>query len=306
MQKITNLFLLFCPFFMAETLPDITPEAAIAHAIANLENQGKYTYAKTYISLRSSLQRFGNFAEKPVKDLLHSDIEAYSAFLADAGLRASTISFYLRALRAVCNKHTRCTSIFQNIAITEKCQDKCKEIKAIDPDSNNWYAAKFFLRDYEKIRRLVQQTAEDTYIPMVTVATKCGSKIIQRTRPLCSLIFFHAAHSAACRLTDILRDKAMVYTTAGTTGKHPAVIPEKEMKMFRIITSATAPGIEYYPDDLPKFREGERVRVIAGDFEGAEGTIVRIKKDRRLVVTITGVCAVATPHLPQEFLMSID
>ena len=74
------------------------------------------------------------------------------------------------------------------------------------------------------------------------------------------------------------------------------------MKMFRIITSASATGIEYFPDDLPKFREGEHVRVIAGDFEGAEGTIVRIKKDRRLVVTITGVCAVATPHLPQEFL----
>ena len=291
---------------MAENLRNITPEAAIAEAVAHLEKQGKNTYAKTYISLATSLHRYGKLADVPINDLQHSDIEDYSAFLADAGLKESTVRFYLRALRAVCNKHTRCTSIFQNIAITEKMQDKCKEIKAIDPDLHNWYAAKFFLRDYEKIRRLVQQTAEDTYIPMVTVATKCGSKIIQRTRPLCSLIFFHAAHSAACRLTDILRDKAMVYTTAGATGKHPAVIPEKEMKMFRIITSATVPGVEYFPDDLPKFREGERVRVIAGDFEGAEGTIVRIKKDRRLVVTITGVCAVATPHLPQEFLTSID
>ena len=292
---------------MAETLPDITPEAAIAHAIANLENQGKYTYAKTYISLRSSLQRFGNFAEKPVKDLLHSDIEAYSAFLADAGLRASTISFYLRALRAVCNKHVPCTDIFRDITIEGKPADaKCREIKAIDPDSHHWYAAKFFIRDHEKIRSLVLQTADDTYIPMVTTAAKCGSKIVERTRPLCSLIFFHAKHLAAIRLADTLRDLAMVYTTAGATGKQPAIIPEHEMKMFRIITSATVPGVEYFPDDLPKFREGERVRVIAGDFEGAEGTIVRIKKDRRLVVTITGVCAVATPHLPQEFLVSID
>ena len=42
-----------------------------------------------------------------------------------------------------------------------------------------------------------------------------------------------------------------------------------------------------------------------GPFQGAEGYVVRIKKDRRLVVTISGVAAIATSFIPMELLEKI-
>jgi ribosomal protein L24 len=50
---------------------------------------------------------------------------------------------------------------------------------------------------------------------------------------------------------------------------------------------------------------GDRVVVTDGPFKGAEGHIRRIKKDRRLVVAIAGVVAVATTYIHPSMLKKI-
>ncbi len=51
---------------------------------------------------------------------------------------------------------------------------------------------------------------------------------------------------------------------------------------------------------------GQKVRVINGIYKGAEGYIKRIKKDRKLIVAVSGVAVVAVSYIPQEFLEKID
>lgn len=58
--------------------------------------------------------------------------------------------------------------------------------------------------------------------------------------------------------------------------------------------------------DSTRYQKGVHVRVIDGPFKGAEGYICRIKKNRRLIVALEGVCAIATSYIPQEFLQVID
>ena len=41
-------------------------------------------------------------------------------------------------------------------------------------------------------------------------------------------------------------------------------------------------------------------------FAGAEGQIVRVKGNRRLIVYLTGICAIATSYIPQCFLEKLD
>lgn len=81
-----------------------------------------------------------------------------------------------------------------------------------------------------------------------------------------------------------------------------AVIPEREMLMFRLVTSAQANGLEYLSDSVADYSVGQRVRVLQGPFRGAEGFIRRIRGNRRLVVSISGICAVATSYIPASFL----
>jgi transcription antitermination factor NusG len=54
-----------------------------------------------------------------------------------------------------------------------------------------------------------------------------------------------------------------------------------------------------------QYHEGDLVRVTEGPFKGAVGHIKRIKKDRRLIVSISGIAAVATSYIHPQFLETV-
>lgn len=55
-----------------------------------------------------------------------------------------------------------------------------------------------------------------------------------------------------------------------------------------------------------EFLTGQRVRVLDGPLKGAEGVVKRLKGDRRLIVSISGVAAVATSYIPPSNLEKIN
>ena len=65
--------------------------------------------------------------------------------------------------------------------------------------------------------------------------------------------------------------------------------------------------VMFLPQEGVELAKGERVRIIAGPFVGAEGVLTKITgvRDRRVVVKIEGVAAVAAPTLPAEFVERI-
>ena len=77
------------------------------------------------------------------------------------------------------------------------------------------------------------------------------------------------------------------------------------MTVFKIVAESGVEGLDFYDEFVDKFTKGDKVRVIDGVFKGAEGHIVRIKKNHRLCVCITGLCAVATGYIPKAFLEKI-
>ena len=48
------------------------------------------------------------------------------------------------------------------------------------------------------------------------------------------------------------------------------------------------------------------MRVIDGIYKGAEGVVKRIRKDRKLLIAVTGVAVVAVSHIPQSYLEKIE
>lgn len=85
----------------------------------------------------------------------------------------------------------------------------------------------------------------------------------------------------------------------------PSPISDREMTVFKIVAESGVEGLDFYDEFVDKFTKGDKVRVIDGVFKGAEGHIVRIKKNHRLCVCITGLCAVATGYIPKVFLQKI-
>ena len=119
-----------------------------------------------------------------------------------------------------------------------------------------------------------------------------------------SLLFVQASKDYLTQFEEGYRGRLWVYRDL-LTGK-PSAIPDREMEVFIFVCTAGQQGLSYLGEDKPEYHQGDRVRVTDGLFKGAEGYIKRIKKDRRLVVSVRGVAAVATGYIPPQFLETIS
>ena len=119
------------------------------------------------------------------------------------------------------------------------------------------------------------------------------------------MLFVRAPQDRLKEIEDSVKEKGFVYKTADR--KTCAVIPDKQMAMFQLVCSSGAEGLEFFADDdLTRYKAGDKVRVLEGPLKGAEGYIKRIRKDRRLLVSIEGFIAVATSFIPPQFLEKVS
>lgn len=87
----------------------------------------------------------------------------------------------------------------------------------------------------------------------------------------------------------------------------PMIVPEEQMRHFMAVTEHLEARILYLSPSDPELMKGDRVRIVGGTFAGVEGRFVRIKqsKERRVVVSIEGIAAVATTAIPATLVEKI-
>ena len=76
--------------------------------------------------------------------------------------------------------------------------------------------------------------------------------------------------------------------------RRPIVIPDSQMRSFIAVSGTYDQAVLYLEPTELNLSQGTRVRITGGIFEGVEGVFVRVRHDRRVVVNIEGVMAVAT------------
>ena len=152
----------------------------------------------------------------------------------------------------------------------------------------HWYAIKVFWRRTARIKEVLDGLGMEYYAQTVVP----------------SYVFIHTDESSAKRLAHSQFGFIYLYTDRKT--RKPAVVPDREVEIFKIVCSVQDTGLELLDEDPAKYMVGDPVRVIDGPFKGAEGYIKRIRKDRRLVVVISGVAAIATSYIPPSQLEKIQ
>ena len=86
----------------------------------------------------------------------------------------------------------------------------------------------------------------------------------------------------------------------------PIIVPERQMKSFIAVAGTHDEQLIYLDPNPGDFSQGDRVRILGGPFEGAEGIFVRVKGDRRVVVNIPGIVAVATTFIHPSLIERIN
>ena len=153
----------------------------------------------------------------------------------------------------------------------------------INVQEHSWFAAKT-VKNRPLVRSTVQRDGVKTYIAPVVpniLFLYCTKRYLETLIERCpGALFFY-------------RDPER---------KEPQAIDERQMRNFMLVTSAPEESLIALDEVDREFLQGQRVRVTGGIFEGVEGVVKRVKGDRRLIVSITGIDCVATAFIHPALL----
>jgi transcription antitermination factor NusG len=90
------------------------------------------------------------------------------------------------------------------------------------------------------------------------------------------------------------------------TSRKIITIPVTEMQHFIAIAGVVGERIIYMSNKEVSLKAGTKVRITGGLFEGVEGIFMRIKGERRVVVTLPNFLSVATAFIPLEHISPLE
>lgn len=175
----------------------------------------------------------------------------------------------------------------------------------IKAEEAQWYALKVFYNRVFKVKDAIEKEGFETYVPMHVVEKFDAGQLSYVEKQLIpSLLFVRCPLQWLLAFKRQRNEEFMYYCDIAT--KRPAAIRDEEMRIFIMVTSADkGRGINYMGEDAPEFHTGDKVRVIDGIYKGAEGCIKRIKKDRKLLVSVSGVAVIAISYISPSNLQKI-
>ena len=167
-----------------------------------------------------------------------------------------------------------------------------------------WYAIRVTYNRELKVKEDLDARGITCFVPMQYRREERNGQMVKRLVPsVHNLIFIHLTPS---EMTDYKRSTELPIRYIMNRETHkPITVPTQEMENFIRVAGTYEEKLIYLNPEPGDFTKGERVRIIGGDFAGAEGIFVRVKGDRRVLINVQGVVAVATTYVHPSMIEKI-
>jgi len=162
----------------------------------------------------------------------------------------------------------------------------------------NWYAIRVTYGRVLKLSAILQEHGIEHFVPMIVKKVeKNGQKIAMTVPAVSNLCFVHASRAEVDEFLNSLGEDRMAHYIWDKGTRQPIIVQDKPMQDFMQISRVMSDEILYLKDISDKLRQGQKVRVTDGPFKGVEGTVVRVKRSRRVMVELPGMLAIATTYV---------
>ena len=168
-----------------------------------------------------------------------------------------------------------------------------------------WYAIRVTYNREMKVKQELDSLGIKNFVPMQYHAIVRQGRLVKKLMPsVHNLIFIHIEPSRMKQYKASTR--LPIRYIMNRERRRPVTVPQRQMDSFIAVAGTCDEQLIYLNPDPGDFSHGDRVRILGGPFEGAEGVFVRVKGDRHVVVMIEGVVAVATTHVHPSLLQKLD
>lgn len=166
-----------------------------------------------------------------------------------------------------------------------------------------WYAIRVSYGRVLKVSAKLQESGFECFVPMSRkTVEKKGVKTVVVVPAVSNLCFVRSDREFLDAFLYSQGDERIAGYLWDKSTHQPIVVPDKPMQDFMQVCRVMSDDILYLKEVSEKFREGYKVRVKEGPFEGIEGTVIRVKRSRRVMVELPGMLAVATAYIEPRCL----
>lgn len=166
--------------------------------------------------------------------------------------------------------------------------------------SLQWYAFRMSVRTPHEAQAIARREGFETYYALRKQLKDASydtptDEAFQDKPLLPSVIFVKCTEAFALKMQD--SKKMWPYRMPGEKTLCP--ITQRDIDVFRTAVESGCRNLEVIDENLAM---GDKVRVLDGIFKDQEGYIVKIRGDKRFVISIPGVVAIATIYIPKHLL----
>lgn len=184
-------------------------------------------------------------------------------------------------------------------------------MEPIATEESAWFAmrATYSRNLYAQQRLRELAPSIEAFIPMrQVIRTRNARKVREAVPVIRDLIFVHACPTELQRVKREI--PYLIYITEPRDERNiPVTVPEEEMRRFIAVTRRADEHVTFWtPDEIDPTRDGTKVRIHGGVFDGLEGVLKKVAgfRSKRVVIAIRNIIAAALGDIRADLLEVID
>ena len=177
-------------------------------------------------------------------------------------------------------------------------------------DPKIWFPMRVTYSREMKVKGELDRLGIENFVPMRYRIADADAKNPRRelVPAINNLIFVRSSQERISELkmsNEVL--EPLRYMIDRTVGQKPVImtVPDRQMQNFMRVAMKSDDSVMFLDENTIVGKEGKRVKIMGGAFEGVEGVIRRVKRCKRVVVELEGIASVAIAHVPVGLLKEV-
>ena len=196
---------------------------------------------------------------------------------------------------------------------TKELEDSMGRDTTMCGDPKTWFPMRVTYQREMKVKAELDRLGIENFVPMrykVVESQNDGDTELRRVLvpAISNLIFVRSTQERVSELkrrNEVLEPLRYMMDHTADESHTIMTLADGQMENFMRVASRTDDSVMFLDNETVIGKEGKRVEIMGGAFEGVTGVIRRVKRCKRVIVEIEGVASVAIAWVPAGMLKEI-
>ena len=196
---------------------------------------------------------------------------------------------------------------------TKELDDSMGRDTTMCGDPKTWFPMRVTYQREMKVKAELDRLGIENFVPMrykVMESQNDGDSELRRVLvpAINNLIFVRSTQERVSELkrrNEVLEPLRYMMDHTAASEHSIMTVADRKMENFMRVASRTDDSVMFLDNETVIGKEGKRVEIMGGAFEGVTGVIRRVKRCKRVIVEIEGVASVAIAYVPAGVLKVI-